>query len=300
MSDLTDKSHNSSQCHSLSGVALVTLSVLMWSSVGIFVRHLQMDVWSMVAWRSFFATLTLAVVLLFWRNSKWFPQKIRLGWREIITAIVMSLSMFCYIAALKVTTVAGVMTIYATTPFITLGLGWVFLRERLTAMAAFCSLASLAGVFVMTGSSSSRGDMAGYLLAFLMALGFAGSIVLAKKWPDMNLPGVTSVACLICMIICFIKSPADAPIPDLSDMLWLFAFSMATQSLSYLLYLGGSRFIPATLAGLIGQLDLLLAPLWVWIVFDETPPSSTLLGGAVTFTAVITYLATAAVRARRV
>lgn len=254
----------------------------------------------MVAWRSLFAFITLVFVLLFCRNNRWFPQKVRLGWREIFSAVVMSLAMFCYIAALKATTVAGVMTIYATTPFITLGLGWLCLRERLTFRAAVCSLASLIGVCIMAGFSSNQGDLAGYFIAFLMAIGFAGSIVLAKKWPDINLPGVTAIACLICMVVCFMKSPADAPVPDLTEMLWLFAFSIATQSLSYLLYLGGSRFIPATLAGLIGQLDLLLAPLWVWMIFDETPPLSTLVGGAITFTAVITYLALEFIHASRV
>jgi len=46
--------------------------------------------------------------------------------------------------------------------------------------------------------------------------------------------------------------------------------------------------------------SLPVALLWVWMIFDETPPLSTLVGGAITFTAVITYLALEFIHASRI
>jgi len=46
--------------------------------------------------------------------------------------------------------------------------------------------------------------------------------------------------------------------------------------------------------------SLPVALLWVWMIFDKTPPLSTLMGGAITFTAVITYLALEFIHASRI
>jgi drug/metabolite transporter (DMT)-like permease len=41
---------------------------------------------------------------------------------------------------------------------------------------------------------------------------------------------------------------------------------------------------------LIGSLDAPLAPLSVWLVFNETPSGSTMIGGAIVFIAVAAHL----------
>jgi drug/metabolite transporter (DMT)-like permease len=41
---------------------------------------------------------------------------------------------------------------------------------------------------------------------------------------------------------------------------------------------------------LIGALDAPLAPIWVWLAFNEIPPTLTLIGGAVVMLAVLGYL----------
>jgi drug/metabolite transporter (DMT)-like permease len=49
----------------------------------------------------------------------------------------------------------------------------------------------------------------------------------------------------------------------------------------------GARLIPAVEVALITLLEIVLAPLWVWIAISETPAPTTLIGGAVIVGAVI-------------
>ena len=49
----------------------------------------------------------------------------------------------------------------------------------------------------------------------------------------------------------------------------------------------GARLIPAAEVALITLLEIVLAPLWVWLTISETPATATLVGGVVLIAAVI-------------
>ena len=46
------------------GATLVAAAAVLWSTGGLFVRALDIDLWTMLAWRSLFAALALAVVVV--------------------------------------------------------------------------------------------------------------------------------------------------------------------------------------------------------------------------------------------
>lgn len=274
-----------------SGLVMVLSSAVLWSTAGIFVRHLDMNIWAMVAWRSLFAFISLGLLLALCGNLRHFSFRRALGFPGLMTAAVMASSMFFYVAALKLTSVAGVMTVYATIPFFAMGLGWLMLREKITKPALMAAVVSLTGVILMATSAVGPGDIMGNLLALAMTAGFAASIVMSGKWPEMNLPAVTALACALCGVFCFIMMPRGLPLPGLKDMGWLLIFALATQSLSYLLFMIGSRRVASAEASLIAQVDIVLGPFWVWLFFSELPTGYTLLGGSITFMAVTLYLA---------
>jgi len=273
-----------------SGLIMVLCSAVLWSTAGIFVRQLDMNTWAMVAWRSLFAFISLSLLLVAGGYMRHFSFQRDVGLQGLITAVVMASSMFFYIAALKLTSVAGVMTVYAAIPFFAMGLGWLMLREKITKRALLSAGVSLTGVIFMAASAAEPGDISGNLMALAMTAGFAASIVLSGKWPGMNLPAVTALACAFCGIFCFTMMPQGLPLPDLQEMVWLLIFALATQSLSYLLFMIGNRDVAPAEASLIAQIDIVLGPFWVWLFFAELPPQSTLLGGSITFIAVTLYL----------
>ena len=49
----------------------------------------------------------------------------------------------------------------------------------------------------------------------------------------------------------------------------------------------GARLIPAAEVALITLLEVVLAPLWVWIAISERPAPTTILGGIVVVLAVV-------------
>src|ERR1051326_2518524 len=100
------------------GVALVSAAAVLWSTGGFFVRLLDLDVWTMLAWRSLFAALSLALVVMV-QNRQHALRAVRaIGWPGLAAIPIAVVSMGAYVIALKLTTVANVMIVYATVPFV--------------------------------------------------------------------------------------------------------------------------------------------------------------------------------------
>ncbi len=61
------------------------------------------------------------------------------------------------------------------------------------------------------------------------------------------------------------------------------------SALGLILFTAGARLIPAAQAGLITLLEVVLGPLWVWLIYREKPDALTLVGGSVIVAAVLLH-----------
>ncbi|MFT8676026.1 DMT family transporter [Acetobacter sp.] len=284
----------------LYGVVLITLSTVLWSTAGFFVRELNMDVWSTVAWRSLFGFMLLFPLSFILRGRALLRLRDSVGLGGLLSIPIMAVSVFGYVQALQLTSVANVMVVYATVPFLAAGLAFVVLGERPGLRSLCAAGVAIAGVVIMVGSATSMSDLAGNLFAFVMTLGFAASMVIARRWTGYDAMLVTALSsgfgAIVCFGAAFVTLPS-VPMPTMTQLALLFVFSLATQSVSYLFFLEGSRHVPSSEAGLITLLDVVLGPLWVWLVFGEKPATPALIGGALVLLSVVGYLV-AAPRAR--
>ena len=93
---------------------------------------------------------------------------------------------------------------------------------------------------------------------------------------------------ILCALVFF--PLASTQIPSVHELIILLLFGIATTAGAYVLFLIGGRYIPSGEAGLIGMLDVVLSPLWVWLVFNEQPSQAALIGGMIVLSAVVWYL----------
>ena len=269
------------------GLLLVTVATVMWSSAGLFVRMLDLDVWTTLGWRSVFGGLTLVVISLFGRRAKAPTAAIPYGMYALL-GLFSALSMFGYIASLKLTTVANVLSIYATVPFIAAGLAYLLMGERVERRVLIASAVAFVGVLIVAGFSARLTDLAGNSLAFLMTVTFSILLVMARKHPSLRMAPVNAIGSGLCVLLCLpLMSHA---LPSLPELGILVVFGSTTSGLAYLLYMTGGRYIPSSEAGLIGLMDVVLGPLWVWLVFSEWPGGSTIAGAGLILVAVFWYL----------
>jgi drug/metabolite transporter (DMT)-like permease len=267
---------------------LVTAGTVFWSTAGLFVRLLDLDIWTMQGWRALFGGLSLLVVIGIDRGRDALRALVGIGRPGLVAAPIAAISMLSYVAALQLTTVANVLTVYATVPFMAAAVAYLWIGERIGWRAVVAGGAALVGVAIMAAAATRRDDIAGNALSLLMTLTFAVLIVMARRYPSLAMAPVNVLGTAICVAACWpLMQPA---LPPLRDLLVLALFGATTSGLAYMLFLTGSRLIPSSEAGLIALLDVVLGPLWVWLVFSEEPGLAALIGGGIVLTALVWYL----------
>lgn len=266
------------------GWLLVSLSAVAWSTAGFFTRLIDEDVWTILFWRGVFGGLAFLVMATIHHRGKVVSTYSRLGGTGLLLAIVSGAGMIAFIGSLMLTNVADVYVIYATVPFITAGVAWLVLRERISASVLAASLLALIGVVVMLTGSVYGGSLFGQFVAFLMTLTMAFMAVILRWKRDIPIMPALGLSGWIAAFVAFwFCDPLDVSPFDLA---LLALFGVTQSALGLVLFGLGSRMIPAAEATLLTALDVPLAPLWVWLAFGEEPSPYTLAGGAIVLAAV--------------
>ncbi len=270
------------------GFLLVTTSAVAWSLGGLFTRLIPLDNWTMLAWRGIFGALGVAAAMLALPQQRSVWQSLRaMGWLGWLFVVQSAAGMIFYLKALRHTTVANVAVIYATAPFLAAGLGWVVMREKPSTSSVIASLAALAGVAVMVGFGRPGGLM-GDLFALGMTWSMASTMVVARNYRDVP---ILLTACISSLLSGLVSWPFGAPLAVTGHQLLLLAlFGIVNFAIGLPLFTYGARLLPAIETALIGAVDAPLAPLWVWLAFNETPSASTVIGGSIVFCAVAIHL----------
>ena len=100
-------------------------------------------------------------------------------------------------------------------------------------------------------------------------------------------PAVCLGTALACVAAFLLSGPIAAGLPDLG---WLFLFGAVNLGAGLAMFVTGARLIPAALAALVGTLEPVLGPLWVWLIHGEVPGLRTLVGGAIVFLALFLHI----------
>src|SRR5580693_2879639 len=252
----------------------------MWSLAGLFARLVgHLDLWTVMGWRALMGAASISIVgLVEWRRGR-MDESFGFGPLSPVLALLAMIAISAYTASVMTTTIADVLIIYATLPFVAAALGWLVNREQVSPRTLVASGVALAGIAVMVASGLGSGRLLGQSLSALMTLCFAGMIVLQRRQPGASIIAVNAIGAL-----------GSGPF-GLFDMGVLFVFGLTTIGLAFVLFMEGAKFIPSAEAGLISLLDVVLGPIWVFIAFGENPGLATMLGGAIVLAAAIWRMA---------
>ena len=267
------------------GTALVLAATVAWSFSGTFTRLLTTDVMTAIAWRSFFGGGFLLIPYLIGNGRRSLTLLVGIGWPGLALAVAQVLCQASTVGAFYDTSIANVAVIYATAPFMAAGLAYWLIGERMAPRTIFASLVAMGGVLVIVSSGFGTGHIDGDLTAVLMTVTFAVIIVIPRAYPGTQMmPAALLSSAVTFAVFAPFGRPGSMPVTD-----WgvLAAFGFVNFTVAMYLFLAGSRRIAAAQAGLIGTLEIVLSPLWAWLVFKERPSITTVVGGAVILTVVV-------------
>ncbi|MEX2615923.1 MAG: DMT family transporter [Alphaproteobacteria bacterium] len=271
------------------GVMLVLMAGVCWSSMGLGIRLIESaNVWQILFWRSAAIVPFLFVIIALRSGGRPVAVIRRAGIAAVIGGACLVVAFTGAIFAMQTTSIANAVFMFAAAPLFAAVLGWLILGEPVRRATWWAMAVAILGIGLMVAEGIALGNALGNAAAGATALAFA-CFTVALRWRKLNdmMPTVflaglfaTGVAAIICL------AGGYGFAVSVNDMAISLAMGVFQVGAGLALYTLGSRAVPAAELALLSLTEVLLAPLWVWILLGETVGLYTLAGGAVLLLAI--------------
>jgi drug/metabolite transporter (DMT)-like permease len=250
------------------------------------IRSAEGEVWSVLAVRSL---ATFAMALVAWAVLRFaFRKRMALvpGPMGLMIGVLYGINSLTFMLAVFNTTTANVVFILAFTSMFAAILSWIFLGERPSKATLLTMAAMVAGVALIVHDGLESGNMFGDAMAACSAFLLASAITLSRRsGADMGfVPLVTAI--FPGMVALALLPQAGLSIGNPGFILFN---GLIMIPLAFWCLATGPRYLSAPEVGMFYLLETVLAPIWVWIVFAETPTSQTLIGGTILILALLAH-----------
>jgi drug/metabolite transporter (DMT)-like permease len=258
-------------------ILFLMLAAVLWSTSGLLVKVIDWQPMAILGGRSLFASL---VFLVYLRRlpTKW------TGWM-ILAAVASILTQFLFVTSTKLTTAANAIFLQYTAPIYVVMLAFWFLREK-PARTDWISMGIIfLGLVLFFGDQLSTNGLYGNILAVISGVTSAVMVVSLRAQKDGSPAESMLIASIFMAVIGFpyiLKETWTVTNWSIIGYLGLFQIGLA-----FLFFARGIKHIPALEANLVGTLEPILNPVWVFLFLGERMGSFALLGGLVVLAGVI-------------
>jgi drug/metabolite transporter (DMT)-like permease len=258
-------------------ILFLVIAAVLWSTSGLVIKMMSWQPLAVLAGRSIFSGL---VFLAYLRRFPFRPS----GW-QITAAASSILTQFLYISALHLTTSANAIFLQYSAPVYLVLMGYWLLREKPSRADWIAMLVIFTGLALFFGDTLSLDSLAGTLLAALSGVSLALMTVALRAQKDGNPGESLLLANAICAVLGF-YFVWQAPW-TVSSWMAIVYLGVIQIGLSFLLYTIAIRVIPALEATLVGTLEPILNPVWVYLIIGEMPGRMALMGGLVVLVGIV-------------
>lgn len=266
---------------------LVAFGALLFAPDSLLLRLMAMEQWPTLFWRGLVGGCTVTI-LLFFMHGRRYPAKIAaLGFAGLAYAVVFAFTSFCFIFAVRETSVANTLFIISTSPVFSALISWAALGERPERRTVRTIALCLGGVALIASGAGDEGgpnSLIGDLAALGAAASLATSFVIARSVRPLDMTPLLGPASLInCAIAACFVVDFSIPAPSVAPLLIMGVLVAPAATLCLTM---GPRYIPAPEVSLLMLIEAIFGPLIVWWALGEDPGALTLLGGALILSAL--------------
>lgn len=272
-------------------IVLVVLAVLLWSTGGVFIKFTTLDAFSVNLGRSLFAAITVAIFT--------YHKGLKIDKITLLSSILYAGTLSCFVYANKTTTAANAIFLQYTAPVYILILAPFILKEKFRAADLLTVVICLAGMSLFFLEPSNPANklatniFTGNIVALASGVFFGLYIILLRhplalrKNPALSVFYGNILIVLIMMPLILNNPPQAITSSDILAILFLGIFQIG---IAYVLFTKGiSEGVRSLDASIVGFIEPLLNPIWVFLFLSETPSKWAIIGGVVIIFAVVTH-----------
>ncbi|MGI8917819.1 MAG: DMT family transporter [Pyrinomonadaceae bacterium] len=267
-----------------SPLLLVLAAAIIWSTGGLFIKWTTLSGLELSFGRSLLAAITVA---LFTRREGFGLNRITL-----IASVLYAALLLLFVLATKETTAANAIFLQYTAPLYVLVLEPLFYKEKFRQRDLITVIFCVIGMSLFFVGKLRPQDVTGNLLALASGICFAAYFLLLRHSSARAVNRASSVIYGNLLVV-LVAAPAGLQALSgitLHDALSVVYLGVVQIGVAYTLFtLGMARGIRSLDAGIVGYIEPVLNPVWVFLVIGERPSQWALIGGAIIVGAVIVH-----------
>lgn len=278
----------------ISPLHFVLAAAIIWSTGGLFIKWTSLSGLELSFGRSLLAAFTVAI----------FTRREGFGINRVtaVASLLYAALLLLFVLATKETTAANAIFLQYTAPLYVLILEPLFYKEKFRRRDLLTVIACVVGMSLFFVGKLRPQDVTGNLLALASGLCFAFYFLLLRHSSSRDVNRASSVIYgnLLVVLIAAPAGLATLPRLGLHDGLAVLYLGVVQIGVAYTLFtLGMSRGIRSLDAGIVGYIEPVLNPIWVFLVLGERPSKWALVGGAIIISAVVVHTTLKAKEGRR-
>ena len=265
-------------------ILFVLAAALLWSTGSLFIKSTPLGALELSFGRSLLAALTVAVLTR--------REGFRLNFMTLVASVLYAALLVLFVFANKLTTAANAIFLQYTAPVYVLILEPLVFKERFRRADLFVVAACVCGMSLFFVGRLRPEDVAGNLTALGSGLCFALFLLLLRHQRGGESNRASSVI-YGNLIICLVTLPAFARVAGtltMKDVLIVSYLGVFQIGLAYTLFtLGIARGVRSLDAGVVGYIEPMLNPIWVFLFLGERPSKWAVVGGSIIIAAVLAH-----------
>lgn len=272
----------------------VFAAALLWSTGGLFIKWTTLSALQVSFWRSLLAVVTVA---FFTRH-----EGLRLNRFTIITSLLYAALLVLFVIATKKTTAANAIFLQYTAPIYIMIFEPLLFKERFRGRDLLTVAICMGGMSLFFVGKLDPDDIAGNLIALASGLCMGFYFLLLRHPHSQRVNRAASVIYgnLLLVILTVPFGWTSLAVMTTHDAVAVGYLGIVQIGIAYTLFtLGMARGVRSLDAGIVGYIEPVLNPVWVFLFIGERPSSWALLGGAIIISAVVVHTLLNARRSRQ-
>jgi len=261
------------------GSFLAFVGVMFITPDSLFIRLSNIDTWPLLFYRGAIPFVVVLIGLILFYKKNFFNALFKIGLAGIFYVISFSICNITFIISIQNTNVANTLIMVAMAPMLSAILAAIFLKEptnKETWVAIFVTFFSVTFIFY---DSIQIGNIVGDLFGFVTALGLAINANLARFAKDRDLVPSAVIGKLVVAIFAFFFVENFDLVT--TDKIIVPLMCIMCVAIPFVLVTIAPRYISAPEVNLFFLLEVILGPIWVWLIIKEQPSVQTIIGGIV-------------------
>ena len=267
---------------------------MLWSTGGLFIKWTKLSGLELSFGRSLLAAIAVAI---FTRREGFGLNKV-----TALASLLYAALLLLFVLATKETTAANAIFLQYTAPVYLLIFEPLFYKEKFRSTDLIVVIACVAGMSLFFVGKLRPQDVTGNLLALGAGLCFACYFLLLPHSTSRAVNRASSVV-YGNLLVALIAAPAGLKaIPHMTshDALSVVYLGVVQIGLAYTLFTAAmARGVRSLDAGIVGYIEPVLNPIWVFVVLHERPSEWALIGGGIIVAAVVCHMLMEVRRGRR-